>query len=117
MNPASAQKRIAFGYNRNYDKIVLNEGQAGCVWLIFSYYDEGKSLAEIKDILEGLNIPSPQNKKVWGKRPFPTFYPTRITWAPTSIRRLSSKTFLTECRRDKRAITPNSTVITSGFAF
>ena len=68
MNPASAQKRIAFGYNRNYDKIVLNEGQAGCVWLIFSYYDEGKSLAEIKDILEGLNVPSPQNKKVWGKQ-------------------------------------------------
>ena len=31
MNPASAQKRITFGYNRNYDKIVLNEGQAGCV--------------------------------------------------------------------------------------
>ena len=68
MNPASAQKRIAFGYNRNYDKIVLNEGQAGCVWLFFSYYDEGKSLAEIKDILEGLNVPSPQNKKVWGKQ-------------------------------------------------
>ena len=68
MNPASAQKRIAFGYNRNYDKIVLNEGQAGCVWLIFSYYDEGKSLAEIKGILEGMNIPSPQNKKVWGKQ-------------------------------------------------
>ena len=67
MNPASAQKRIAFGYNRNYDKIVLNEGQAGCVWLIFSYYDESKSLAEIKDILEGLNIPSPQNKKGLGQ--------------------------------------------------
>ena len=68
MNPASAQKRITFGYNRNYDKIVLNEGQAGCVWLIFSYYDEGKSLAEIKDILERLNVPSPQNKKAWGKQ-------------------------------------------------
>lgn len=67
MNPASAQKRIAFGYNRNYD-IELNPGQAGCVWLILSYYDEGKSLAEIKDILEGMNIPSPQNKKVWGKQ-------------------------------------------------
>lgn len=68
MNPASEQKRIAFGYNRKDDKIILNEGQSGCVWLIFTYYDEGKSLAEIKDILEGLNIPSPQNKKVWGKQ-------------------------------------------------
>ena len=34
----------------------------------FSYYDEGKSLAEIKDILEGLGCPSPQNKKAWGKQ-------------------------------------------------
>ena len=62
MNPASAQKRIAFGYNRNYG-IELNPGQAGCVRLIFTYYDEGKSLAEIKGILEGMSIPSPQNKK------------------------------------------------------
>lgn len=68
MNPASAQKRIAFGYNRYNDKIVLHEGQAGCVKLIFAYYDEGKSIAEIKGILEGLGCPSPQNKKVWGKQ-------------------------------------------------
>lgn len=67
MNPASEQKRIAFGYNRKDDKIILNEGQSGCVWLIFTYYDEGKSLAEIKDILEGLNIPSPQKKKGLGQ--------------------------------------------------
>ena len=67
MNPASAQKRIAFGYNRNYG-IESNPGQAGCVRLIFTYYDEGKSLAEIKGILEGMSIPSPQNKKVWGKQ-------------------------------------------------
>lgn len=67
MNPVSAQKRIAFGYNRYNDKIVLHKGQAGCVKLIFAYYDEGKSIAEIKDILEGLGCPSPQ-KKVWGKQ-------------------------------------------------
>ena len=68
MNPESAQKRIAFGYNRNYEKIEINEGQAACVKLIFYYYDEGTSLAEIKSILEGINIPSPQNKKTWGKQ-------------------------------------------------
>lgn len=68
MNPASAQKRIAFGYNRYNDKIILHKGQAGCVKLIFAYYDEGKSIAEIKDILEGLGCPSPQNKKAWGKQ-------------------------------------------------
>ena len=42
MNPASAQKRIAFGYNRDGNKIVVNEGQAACVKLIFNYYAEGK---------------------------------------------------------------------------
>ncbi len=32
MNPASAQKRIAFGYNRDGNEIVINEGQAApCV--------------------------------------------------------------------------------------
>ncbi len=68
MNPNSTQKRIAFGYNRNYGKIVLNEGQAAAVKLIFMYYLEGKSLGEIKDILEGMNIPSPYNKRTWGKQ-------------------------------------------------
>ena len=87
MNPASAQKRIAFGYNRYNDKIVLHEGQAGCVKLIFAYYDEGKSIAEIKDILECLGCPSPQNKKAWASRPFPIFYPTRITWALRTIQK------------------------------
>jgi len=28
MNPNSAQKRIAFGYNRDYGKVAINEGQA-----------------------------------------------------------------------------------------
>ena len=68
MNPASAQKRIAFGYNRDGNKIVINEGQAACVKLIFNYYAEGKSLSEIKSILEGMGLPSPQNKPTWGKQ-------------------------------------------------
>ena len=68
MNPASAQKRIAFGYNRDGNKIVVNEGQAACVKMIFDYYLEGKSLFAIKEILEGVGIPSPQNKPSWGKQ-------------------------------------------------
>ena len=68
MNPNSPQKRMAFGYNRDYGKIVINEGQAAAVKLIFMYYLEGKSLKEIKDILEGMNIPSPQNRPTWGKQ-------------------------------------------------
>jgi hypothetical protein len=68
MNPASAQKRIAFGYNRDGNKIVVNEGQAACVKIIFDYYLEGKSLSAIKEILEGVGIPSPQNKPTWGKQ-------------------------------------------------
>ena len=68
MNPNSAQKRIAFGYNRDYGKVAINKGQAAAVKLIFMYYLDGKSLAEIKDILEGLWIPSPQNKPKWGKQ-------------------------------------------------
>ena len=68
MNPASAQKRIAFGYNRYGDKIVLNVGQAACVQMIFKFYDDGKSLAEIKEIMEEWGCPSPLNKKTWGKQ-------------------------------------------------
>ena len=68
MNPASAQKRIAFGYNRDGNKIVVNEGQAACVKIIFVYYLEGKSLSAIKEILEGVGISSPQNKPTWGKQ-------------------------------------------------
>ena len=68
MNPNSKQKRIAFGYNRDYGKIVLHEGQAAAVKLIFRYYLEGKSLGEIKDILEGMNVPSPYNRRTWGKQ-------------------------------------------------
>jgi len=41
MNPNSSQKRIAFGYNRNgLGKIVINEGQAATVRLIFEYYTD-----------------------------------------------------------------------------
>ena len=54
MNPESSQKRIAFGYNRRGTTIVIHEGQAACVKLIFDYYLEGKSQSEIKDILEGI---------------------------------------------------------------
>ena len=66
MNPASAQKRIAFGYNRDGNKIVINEGQAACVKLIFNYYAEGKSLSEIKGILEGMGLPI-----TWGLQNIP----------------------------------------------
>ena len=68
MNPTSEQKRIAFGYNRHENRIVINEGQAAFVKLIFDYYLQGNSLSQIKAILEGLGIPSPQNKPTWGKQ-------------------------------------------------
>lgn len=69
MNPDSKQKRIAFGYNRAENgQIVINEGQAAAVSLIFSYYLEGKGLSEIVDILEDFSIPSPQNKPQKGKQ-------------------------------------------------
>ena len=51
MNPTSEQKRIAFGYNRHENRIVINEGQAACVKLIFDYYLQGNSLSQIKAIL------------------------------------------------------------------
>jgi hypothetical protein len=57
MNPTSEQKRIAFGYNRHENRIVINEGQAACAKLIFDYYLQGNSLSQIKAILEGLGIP------------------------------------------------------------
>ena len=34
MNPNSPQKRMAFGYNRDYGKIVINEGQADGVYTL-----------------------------------------------------------------------------------
>lgn len=68
MNPASDQKRIAFGYNRVYGRIVINKGQAAAVELIYIWYSEGRSIGEIKEMLEGMNIPSPLNKPSWGKQ-------------------------------------------------
>ena len=68
MNPESSQKRIAFGYDRFDGQIVINEGQAAVVKLIYGWYTEGMSLGEIKKTLEGLFIPSPQNKPAWGKQ-------------------------------------------------
>ena len=69
MNPNSPQKRIAFGNNREANgKVVLHEGQAATVNLIFSYYLEGKSLSEIKEILDRMGIISPQNRSGWGKQ-------------------------------------------------
>lgn len=69
MNANSNQKRIAFGYNRNgRNEIVLHEGQAAAVKLIFQYYIEGCSIALIKQRLEGMGIPSPLNGKTWGKQ-------------------------------------------------
>ena len=68
MNPESNQKRIAFGYNRFNGRIVINEGQAAVVKLIYTWYSEGVSLGEIKKALEGMSVPSPQNKPTWGKQ-------------------------------------------------
>lgn len=69
MNANSAQKRIAFGYNRNArNEIVIHEGQAATVKLIFQYYVEGCSIALIKERLEGMGIPSPLNGKTWSKQ-------------------------------------------------
>ena len=68
MNPESNQKRIAFGYNRFNGQIVINEGQAAVVKLIYTLYAEGISLGEIKKTLEGMSVPSPQNKPTWGKQ-------------------------------------------------
>ena len=68
MNPNSKQKRIAFGYNRDVNRIVVNDGQAAVLKLIYVWYAEGKSLSEIKDILSGIGVPSPQNKRMWGKQ-------------------------------------------------
>lgn len=69
MNAQSTQKRIAFGYNRGASgKIELNIGQASVVKLIFTWYLEGKSIGQIADMLEGLNIPTAQNKPKWGRQ-------------------------------------------------
>ena len=69
MNLKSEQKRIAFGYDRAANgEIIINEGQAATVRLIYSYYLDGKSLADIKVILESISIPLPQNKPRWGKQ-------------------------------------------------
>ena len=69
MNPNSKQRRIAFGYQRlANNRIAIHGGQAATLQLIYRMYAEGKSLAEIKAIMEGMNIPSPQNKQTWGKQ-------------------------------------------------
>ena len=44
MNPESSQKRVAFGYDRFDGRVVINEGQAAVVKLIYSWYTEGMSL-------------------------------------------------------------------------
>lgn len=68
MNPNSEQKRIAFGYNREYGKIVCYETQALCVKLIFMFYLEGRSISNIKEVLESIGLPSPKNNPKWGKQ-------------------------------------------------
>ena len=67
MNPNSDQKRIAFGYKRDSNnRIVLYEGQAAAVKLIYMQYLEGFGLRSIKELLENLGAPSPYNQKEWG---------------------------------------------------
>lgn len=69
MTPNSEQKRIAFGYNRNSkNEIVIHQGQAAAVKLIFAYYLEGCSIAKIKENLESIGIPSPLNGEKWSKQ-------------------------------------------------
>lgn len=69
MNAESAQKRIAFGYNRGpINQIELNVGQANVIKLIFAWYLEGKSLSQIADMLEGIGVPTAQNKRKWGRQ-------------------------------------------------
>ncbi|MBE6824392.1 MAG: hypothetical protein E7513_03490 [Ruminococcaceae bacterium] len=68
MNPNSEQKRIAFGYNREYGKIVCYKTQALCVKLIFMFYLEGRSISNIKEVLESMGLPSPLNRPKWGKQ-------------------------------------------------
>lgn len=41
-------------------------------------------------------------KRSGASRPLPTFYPTRIIWAPKNIRRSSNRIFLEEYSNEKR---------------
>jgi site-specific DNA recombinase len=69
VNPDSEQKRIAFGYFREgKHSIILHEGQAAAVKLIFEYYSEGRSMAFIQETFENIGIPSPLNNKKWNKQ-------------------------------------------------
>lgn len=69
MNIQSEQKRISFGYNRGpVGQIEVHPGQEATVKLVFQMYEEGNSLAQIADILEGIKIPSPQNRPKWGRQ-------------------------------------------------
>lgn len=98
MNPTSAQKRIAFGYNRNNGHIAINEGQAALVKLIYEWYAEGRGLGEIKEMLEELHAPSPQNKPTWGKQALSNILSTLITSDRMSIRQLLLRSCSTWCR-------------------
>ena len=87
MNPASAQKRIAFGYNRDGNKIVINEGQAACVKLIFNYYAEGKAFPKSRAYLKEWDFPPRRTSRPGESRPYPTFSPTLTTWVLKNIPR------------------------------
>lgn len=56
MNPDSKQKRIAFGYNREYNNNVINNGQAIIVEAIYIHYLHGFGVGKIKDTLEKAGI-------------------------------------------------------------
>lgn len=63
------QKRISFGYKRNnMSEIVIYKEQAEVVKLIFELYSLDQSLAKISKHLEIYNIPSPNNKALWGRQ-------------------------------------------------
>lgn len=89
MNPNSKQKRIAFGYQRlANNRIAIHEGQAATLQLIYRLYAEGKSLAEIKAIMEGMNIPSPQTSGLGESKQCPICFPIRTIWGRKNIRLL-----------------------------
>lgn len=61
--------RRCFGYKHNEEgELIIDEGQAEVVRLIFNLYLSGSSIVSIIRELEDRNIKSPQGKDTWSKR-------------------------------------------------
>ena len=81
MNPESNQKRIAFGYDRFNGRIVINEGQAAVVKLIYTWYAEGMSLGEIKKDIGGYVCPlSPEQTHLGQTGAFQYPFKRTLSW-------------------------------------